>query len=179
MRLRHPPRDVLSPRGRRALELARSEAACSGKRSVAPEHLLLGCLRTVEGAPAEMIERAGLSLDALRADLVNGTAAPRLDAEALATIGIDLEEVRSRIEERFGEGALERTSLGTCRVALSVSTKRALGAASRDARERGDVAGPEHLLLVLIERRAASILREHGVTPARLRGAVLEELGEG
>jgi len=32
-----------------------------------------------------------------------------LDAEALATIGIDLDEVRRRVEEAFGPGALERT----------------------------------------------------------------------
>ena len=37
-------------------------------------------------------------------------AEPRpLDAEALATIGIDLDEVRRRVEEAFGPGALERT----------------------------------------------------------------------
>jgi hypothetical protein len=32
-----------------------------------------------------------------------------LDAEALASIGIDLDEVRRSVEEAFGEGALERT----------------------------------------------------------------------
>jgi len=35
---------------------------------------------------------------------------PRVpDADALATIGIDLDEVRRRVEEAFGPGALERT----------------------------------------------------------------------
>ena len=34
---------------------------------------------------------------------------PALDADALATIGIDLDEVRRRVEEAFGPGALERT----------------------------------------------------------------------
>ena len=34
------------------------------------------------------------------------------DPEALATIGIDLDEVRRRIEEAFGPGALERTRAG-------------------------------------------------------------------
>jgi len=37
-------------------------------------------------------------------------AAP--DAEALASIGIDLDEVRRRVEEAFGPGALERTRTG-------------------------------------------------------------------
>jgi hypothetical protein len=32
-----------------------------------------------------------------------------LDAEALASIGIDLDEVRRRVDEAFGEGALDRT----------------------------------------------------------------------
>jgi hypothetical protein len=31
-----------------------------------------------------------------------------LDAEALASIGIDLDEVRRCVDEAFGEGALER-----------------------------------------------------------------------
>jgi hypothetical protein len=35
-----------------------------------------------------------------------------LDAEALASIGIDLDEVRRRVEEQFGPGALERTRAG-------------------------------------------------------------------
>ncbi len=35
---------------------------------------------------------------------------PRVpDADALASIGIDLDEVRRRVEEAFGPGALERT----------------------------------------------------------------------
>ena len=34
---------------------------------------------------------------------------PQLDADALATLGIDLDEVRRRVEEVFGAGALERT----------------------------------------------------------------------
>jgi hypothetical protein len=35
-----------------------------------------------------------------------------LDAEALASIGIDLDEVRRCVERAFGEGALERTRAG-------------------------------------------------------------------
>jgi hypothetical protein len=35
-----------------------------------------------------------------------------LDADALASIGIDLDEVRRRVEELFGPGALERTRAG-------------------------------------------------------------------
>jgi hypothetical protein len=34
---------------------------------------------------------------------------PELDAEALAAIGIDLDEVRRRVEESFGPEALDRT----------------------------------------------------------------------
>ena len=34
---------------------------------------------------------------------------PELDADALAAIGIDLDEVRRRVEESFGRGALDRT----------------------------------------------------------------------
>jgi hypothetical protein len=43
---------------------------------------------------------------------MDGRAERVLDAEALATIGIDLDEVRRRVEEAFGPGALERTRAG-------------------------------------------------------------------
>jgi ATP-dependent Clp protease ATP-binding subunit ClpA len=159
------------------LELARLEATRSGKRAVGPEHLLLGCLRTVTGAPAEVLEDAGVSAESVRADLVNGAVAPRLDADALASIGIDLDEVRRRAEERFGPGALERNRSGSCRLDLSRSAKKTLVAAGRDARDRGrDGAEPEHVLLALLNSDEGSILREHGLAPARLRAAVLDEL---
>jgi hypothetical protein len=35
-------------------------------------------------------------------------AARTIDAHALASIGIDLDEVRRRVEESFGPGALDR-----------------------------------------------------------------------
>jgi hypothetical protein len=48
----------------------------------------------------------------LPSDTPNARPARELDAEALATIGIDLDEVRRRVEEQFGAGALERTRAG-------------------------------------------------------------------
>jgi ATP-dependent Clp protease ATP-binding subunit ClpA len=178
---RHPGLD-LGPRGRRALELARDEAARTGSQSVGLEHLLLGCLRAVTGAPAALLEDAGMSVDAMRADLANGAAAPRLDADALATIGIDLDEVRRHVEERFGPGALERTRTGAYRLPLTPASNRALTVAAREARDRGrDCAEPEHVLLALLRddgRGPASILRNYGLQPAHLRAAVLDELGE-
>jgi ATP-dependent Clp protease ATP-binding subunit ClpA len=172
--LARPADKSLSPRGKRALELARSEAARSGLDAVGPEQLLLGCLGTLAGAPARALEDAGLTVDAIRADVANG-AAPRLNADALASIGIDLDEVRRRVEDRFGPGALERPTSARCRLALSAPPRKMLAAAARQARGHAD---PEHVLLALLDSEAAWILLDRGLPPNRLREAVLEEIAE-
>jgi hypothetical protein len=41
-----------------------------------------------------------------------GAPAPRIDAAALRTLGIDLDRVRERLEETFGPGAIEQTGPG-------------------------------------------------------------------
>ncbi len=44
--------------------------------------------------------------------VLNGKRPAAPDPEALETIGIDLDEVRRRVEATFGPGALERTRAG-------------------------------------------------------------------
>ncbi len=44
--------------------------------------------------------------------LLNGKRPAAPDPDALETIGIDLDEVRRRVEATFGPGALERTRAG-------------------------------------------------------------------
>jgi len=60
-----------------------------------------------------MIRILRLRHRSLRAETARDGGPERvLDAEALASIGIDLDEVRRRVEEAFGPGALERTRAG-------------------------------------------------------------------
>jgi ATP-dependent Clp protease ATP-binding subunit ClpA len=71
---------------------------------IGTEHLLLALL-AAEGRPGELLRDAGLTTelvtDAIQR-LLGSTKLGADDAAALRTIGIDLDEVRARIEEHFG-----------------------------------------------------------------------------
>jgi ATP-dependent Clp protease ATP-binding subunit ClpA len=111
------------------------------------------------------------------------------DADALRAIGIDMENVRARIEESFGPGALERARFGGRRrglacghVPFSPRSKKVLELSLREAlRLRHDYIGTEHILLALLregEGLAARILADSGVRPDDLRRAVLVAIGK-
>jgi ATP-dependent Clp protease ATP-binding subunit ClpC len=56
----------LSPRSKRALELALDEARSMGERFIGPEHLLLGLIREDEGIGAQVLKRRGVTIDRVR-----------------------------------------------------------------------------------------------------------------
>jgi hypothetical protein len=114
------------------------------------------------------------------------------DAEALAAIGIDLDEIRRKIEDSFGPGALERVPLTpkgplnwTGRLPLNDQAKMSLALALKEVRAlHHNYIGTEDGLLGLLrvaERYprgdfAAVTLPDLGLDPARLRARVLDEL---
>jgi ATP-dependent Clp protease ATP-binding subunit ClpA len=81
-------------------------------RFIAPEHLLLGLASGESGDPAAVTLRThGMTAARVREEFtrligIGGLGAD--DAEALQTIGIDLDAVRASIEETFGPGALDQ-----------------------------------------------------------------------
>jgi hypothetical protein len=87
-----------------------------GHRYVGPEHLLLAAAST--GQPASAVLRAhGVTPELVEEGIVRrvglGAGAGLfggLDKDALATIGIDLDAVRARIEASFGPQALARAA---------------------------------------------------------------------
>ena len=94
------------------------------------------------------------------------------EPEALAAIGIDLDEIRRRVEASFGPGALERGRRGRGRhVPFTPAAKKALELALREALRLGDrEIGAEHVLLGLLrEGGAARLLERVGARPAALR----------
>jgi ATP-dependent Clp protease ATP-binding subunit ClpA len=108
-----------------------------------------------------------------------------IDADALATIGIDLEAVRRSVEESFGPGALSgrqgcRRGRRFGHVPLCPRAKRALERSLREAlalRQRH--IGAEHVLLGLAsdpENGAAMALRRCGTSPEAVRAATLAAL---
>src|SRR5690348_4352921 len=80
---------------RHAVVRAREEAAVAGQGEIGCEHLLLGLLAE-PGPAAAAMTAAGLELTALRSRLPQADRAEpdALDADALASVGIDLDQVR-------------------------------------------------------------------------------------
>jgi ATP-dependent Clp protease ATP-binding subunit ClpA len=157
---------------RTVVVLAQDEAAALDAERIGTEHLLLG-LAAEQGVAARVLEPLGLGHAALRGELE--AAGGGLDAAALAAIGIDLDEVRRRVEESFGPGALGGHRKG--RRPFSPGAKKALELALREALLLGDRRiGSEHLLLGVMRdpgEPAATVLRRRGRTPDEIRVAVL------
>jgi ATP-dependent Clp protease ATP-binding subunit ClpA len=96
---------------RAATTNASEEARALGHPAVGAGHLLLG-VAVGPGRAAATLRAAGATPDALRAALAEEVVVPatrRPDPEALRSLGIELDEVRRRVEDAFGPGALERT----------------------------------------------------------------------
>jgi ATP-dependent Clp protease ATP-binding subunit ClpA len=148
--------------------VAQEEAAALDADRIGRGHLLLG-LAAEQGAAARVLEPLGLGHAALRAELARSGGA--LDAQALASIGIDLEEVRRRVEESFGPGALGGARRGRRR--FSPGAKKALELALREALALGDRhIGSEHILLGVIRdpgEPLGRVLRARGVEPQAVR----------
>jgi ATP-dependent Clp protease ATP-binding subunit ClpA len=172
---------------RRAVVLARQEAIRAGDDHIGCEHLLLGVLGE-PGAAADALAAAGLDMAGLRAVLPGGAAvADPLDAEALASLGIDLDAVRRATDAAFGRGALDRVSAPrrdrlrlTGGLPMTANAKKAVELALRAAvgmRHRHISAG--HLLIGILNQpgnSAVAALRAAGIDPATLRAEVIREM---
>ena len=158
-----------------AQEIARERRSAT----IGPEHLLLGLFAVPDGLAATILRRLQVERADVEADL--GRGAP-FDAEGLATLGIDLDEVRRQAEETFGPGALDRTRAARgCwhggHIPFERDAKKALELALREAVRLGHgFIGTEHLLLGLLhDGRARDVLVARGVGLDGTR-ALVEEL---
>jgi ATP-dependent Clp protease ATP-binding subunit ClpA len=184
-------------RAGKVMALALAKAKERGDDQVRPEHMLYG-LAAADGVAARTLTALGVDAAAVERELVR-TGAPQDeatdgDAEALASIGIDLDEIRRRIEDSFGPGALERVPLTprgplnrTGRIPLSEQAKLSLSLSLEQARAlHHTYIGTEHILLGLLrvaERHprgefAAATLPGLGLDPAATRDRVLAELAQ-
>lgn len=178
---------------------AKTKAAERGDDQILPVHMLYG-LAATEGLAARVLAPLGTDAAAVERELDRMTEAGRVvagdqdrdDAEALAAMGIDLEEIKRKIEESFGPGALNRVPLTprgplnwTGRLPLSDQSKLTLAFSLREARVlRHSYIGTEHVLLGLMrvaERDprgefATITLRNLGIDPSQARQRVLDEL---
>jgi hypothetical protein len=136
---------------------------------VGTEHVLLALVRDADADAdaVRVLARLAVGPDAVGRTLArwlcDGGSPGKIDPEALAALGIDLEAVRARLEQSFGPGALERTRSACMPIAprLKLALAHALDLAA---------AGPlsdQHVLLGMLTVResvAARALAELGVT---------------
>jgi ATP-dependent Clp protease ATP-binding subunit ClpA len=158
-----PMWERLTPDGREVLRLAFVEARELGHPCLADEHVLLGLLRHGSSEAAGLLRNQGLDLAGARAELlrVGPTLGPRVDpAGALRSLGIEVEEIRRRLEATFGAEALQAAEWRVRRrpwwrggharpspLCVYLLAKRSFAIATELANRRGDSGiGPEHLL---------------------------------
>ncbi|WP_432492243.1 Clp protease N-terminal domain-containing protein [Kineococcus auxinigenes] len=182
-----------TPRARDAVVGAQQVARDLGHREIGDDHLLLALLEG-EGVAARVLRDAGADPARLREHVAHHRG-PDEDAAALRSLGIDLDAVRSRAEETFGPGALDRPTrrrrglLGRLtgsgpssgHVPFTRPAKKALEESLKAALSlRHNYIGTEHLLLGLLRQdgSAARALAATGVDldAERARDAVVEAL---
>jgi ATP-dependent Clp protease ATP-binding subunit ClpA len=154
---------------------AQDEARDLGHGYIGCEHLLIATAAQPDGAARSALLAAGATPESLRAAAIEIVGhGSRLDAGALATLGIDLDEVRRRVERAFGPGALERRR--GCRdghIPFTPRSKQALEKSLRAAARRGErEIRSEHILLGILDtpdNAGTTILERVGVSPDALR----------
>ena len=159
-----------SKSAREVVERAQADATTLGRDRIDAEVILLG-VAGGESRAAQVLAEHGATHRALRERAASGG----LDGQALAAIGIDLDEIRRRAEESFGPGALERGRRARGGfVPFTPGAKKALELSLREAIAAGDrEIGDEHVLLGLLRQGGAeALLRSAGAEPAVLREAL-------
>jgi len=200
----------LDPSATKVLEAAFSEATSLGDDAICTEHLLLA-LATTDTLTARLLAEAGADGADIRRVFATGGRRPsrhRDHETLLATLGIDLTDVRRRAEETFGTDAVERAawrvrprrprrplwSWISCSKALPrrrcdsplagqplgliPRVKRLLDRATGAARPQP--ATPSHLLLTLVSGNepACEILTALGVDLTALGAAISRQIDE-
>jgi ATP-dependent Clp protease ATP-binding subunit ClpA len=163
---------------RRVVATATTIAHDSSAAETRPDHLFRSLLGEESSLAVLVLEDSGASAAELRDELdrrrlryVDGLDAD--DAEALAAIGIDLDEVVRRIDGNLGgTSGRKRTPR------LSRSAKKVLELSLREAiAMRHDYIGSEHLLLGLVredDRVVRDTLAAFDIEPAVLRRRVAD-----
>ena len=161
-----------------------------GHGHIGTEHLLLGLVQD-DGIAAQVLAGLGVTSEAVEREVLAEVGRGPLgagDAEALGAIGIDLDEVRRRVEEAFGPGALHWHPDRNCRgarprlghVPFTPRSKKVLELSLREALAlKHNYIGTEHILLGLVregEGLAMLVLDRLGAGPEAIRARVLDAL---
>jgi ATP-dependent Clp protease ATP-binding subunit ClpA len=169
------------PAARQAFFDAVGEASRAGQDRIRSEHVLIGLI-CEPGPAADAMTAAGLAPAELRARLPRGAAnTGPLDAEALSSLGIDLDAVRRATDAAFGPGALDRASShGRRRLPFADDAKQSLAGAVRLAQQldhRTITSG--HMLVGILDQPksgALAVLSQTGTDVAALRTDVIRRI---
>jgi ATP-dependent Clp protease ATP-binding subunit ClpA len=152
---------------------------------IGTEHLLLALLAR-ETPSTVVLARHGLTHDSV-SDTIRGYGSPDdLDADALTTLGIDLDAVRDRVEATFGPGALDadprrRDESQSGHIPFSPRAKKVLELSLREAIAcKSKSIRDGHIALGLLregEGLAMKALHDRGVDTTELRRDLTASLG--
>lgn len=152
-------------------------AQAMGHQRFGSDHMLLALAGQPGQVTSQALAEAGVRADRVREAMLARHGTDGIDdEEALRTLGIDLSAVRAKVEETFGEGALDghrRGRRGSPR--LTSEGKKTLELALREAvRLKDHYIGAEHLLLGILRAGGPGhdVLRTLGVDVAALRRRV-------
>ncbi len=143
---------------------AQAEDVARGADTIRSEHLLAALVQVPDTLALMVLTGFSVTPADVLADLDALGATPS-DSEALASIGIDLDEVRRQVEEAFGPGALDRTMAargGRKRghVPFDRSAKKVLELALREAIAlHHNYIGTEHILLGMLHSETGAAQR--------------------
>ncbi|MEE2059402.1 Clp protease N-terminal domain-containing protein [Rhodococcus artemisiae] len=184
-----------SDSARSAVVAAQTEALRLHADRITPAHVLLGVLITADERLRVSLADLGLTIDGVRTHLAAMNQDRPLgpdDAAALEAIGIDLDAVRARLEETFGEGVLDSppensdkgrrgrfSDLFGGHIPFDRNAKKTLELSLREAIAHHDRSiGSEHIILGVIrsDDTETTSLIEAYVTRDRLRQVLMEQL---
>ena len=167
---------------RQVVVQAQAEATALHHARIGTEHLLLGLVGQ-QTPTAAVLAAHGLT----RASVLEAVTTLRgdLDAEALTTLGIDLDAVRERVESAFGHGALDEPAHGhgataSGRVPFDPRAKKVLELSLREAlalKHRHIADG--HIALGLLREGqglAMKVIADRGIDAVELRREVTAAL---
>lgn len=167
-------------RAEKFMAAAASASRRLGHDYIGTEHVLLALADDRETTAAQALARRGLTAERIETEIMTlvgpcPTPPPRLDRDSLATLGIDLNEVRHRVEQAFGPDALNRGWAGS--IPVLPRLKRAFELAAREAGDAAPIS-PQHMLLGLAgvdDSIAATILRACGILAEEIRAELGNE----
>jgi ATP-dependent Clp protease ATP-binding subunit ClpA len=160
---------------RQAVTQAQAEARRLHHDHVGTEHLLLALLDQTGTPTAAVLARYGLTRDDVAQSVAGYHGGDALDADALTTLGIDLDAVRERVEEAFGPGALDvpGTRAPGGRIPPSPRVKKVIELSLREALAMKSTSITDgHIVLGLLrdgEGLAMKILHDRGIDTSQLR----------